>query len=486
LPHPSSITHWTSSVDAEPGFLEEVFEYLKNISPSDRDCNLNFDAMSIRKKIIYDSNKSQETPASEALIFMLVSLNGKWKWPIGYFFQSKSTATIQAGLVTTAITMAHAVGIKVWGVSCDDTAFNLSTMTHLGCKLFGSYDEIKESFYIPGIEWKIHYIPDACHNLKLARNALATYTIFKNENGVINWNFIEELHKTQQKMGLNFANKISASHIDWRKNIMKVKLVAETLSSSTADALEVLNCLNIPKFKNVEETIKFTKGSKFTTNRILEKPYEKKVDSSECEENFDDDNLTELDLDDGCFDVLKDNVLNYICGFIVKKIFKKIDCTTFAESLLEDQTLHSYCHKNSFSVFADLKTRCGLVKSSVDVMKIATFVEFTLIELTNNLTNLSCEDDSFLENHILNLVTLICKLYLKIRLHYAAKLKTAITLYSINPTSPVLFCPPTKWRLSTLSASPIAISLWPGLTTAADSWKRRWTTLLSTDSNKRD
>ncbi|CAI6368667.1 unnamed protein product [Macrosiphum euphorbiae] len=58
-------------------------------------------------------------------------------------------------------------------------------------------------------------------------------------------------------MGLNFANKISASHVDWRKNIMKVRLAAETLSSSTADALEALNCLNVSEFKNVEETIKF-------------------------------------------------------------------------------------------------------------------------------------------------------------------------------------------------------------------------------------
>ena len=47
---------------------------------------------------------------------------------------------------------------------------------------------------------------------------------------------------------------------------------------------------------------------------------------------------------------------------------------------------------------------------------------------SNIFKNLSCEDDSFLENHILNLVTLICKLYLKIRLHYAAKLKTATTV----------------------------------------------------------
>lgn len=83
-------------------------------------------------------------------------------------------------------------------------------------------------------------------------------------------------------------------------------------------------------------------------------------------------------------------------------------------------------------------------------MKIVKFIEILLIKLTNNFStlkscltskvinysknhaynsnifkNLNCEDDSFLENHKLNLVTLICKIYIKIRLHYAAKLKTA-------------------------------------------------------------
>lgn len=50
----------------------------------------------------------------------------------------------------------------------------------------------------------------------------------------------------------------------------------------------------------------------------------KKAESIECEENFDDDNLIELDLNDGCFDVPKDNVLYYICGFIVKKYLRKL------------------------------------------------------------------------------------------------------------------------------------------------------------------
>jgi hypothetical protein len=99
-------------VKADPGFLEEVFEYLKKIPDGDKDCNLVFNAMSIRKKNIYDEKKDKflgycdfggiqveahETPATETLVFMLVDLNGKWKWLIGYFLQSKSTASVQAG-----------------------------------------------------------------------------------------------------------------------------------------------------------------------------------------------------------------------------------------------------------------------------------------------------------------------------------------------------------------------------------------------------
>lgn len=153
--------------------MYEVFEYLKHIPHSDKDCNLIFDSMSIRKKILYDSSEDKflgycdfggiqaeahETPATEALVFMLVGLKGKWKCPIAYFLQSKSSAIIQAGLVTTAITMSKDVGVRIWGITCDGTSTNLSTMTHLGCKLNGSYNELVEYFIIPGIDWKVKII----------------------------------------------------------------------------------------------------------------------------------------------------------------------------------------------------------------------------------------------------------------------------------------------------------------------------------------
>lgn len=143
---------------------------MKIILPEDRDCNLVFDAMAIRKQIIFDSSSdrfvgfcdfgnfqvdSDETPATEALVFMLTSLNGKWKWAIGYFLQSKSTATAQAGLVKIVIRMAYEAGLKVWGVTCDGTSTNVSTMNQLGIKLSGSYAEIKEWFNVPGVDQKV-------------------------------------------------------------------------------------------------------------------------------------------------------------------------------------------------------------------------------------------------------------------------------------------------------------------------------------------
>lgn len=88
------------------------------------------------------------------------------------------------------------------------------------------------------------------------------------------------------------------------------------------------------------------------------------------------------------------------------------------------------------------------MRSSLDILKVIKFVENILISLTDNfkslksglysktiiyaknyvyssniLKNLNCSDDCFLQNHKLNLVSLICKEYLKIRLHYIAKSK---------------------------------------------------------------
>lgn len=92
LPNPSPLRNWTMSVNAEPGFQRDVFSALKQLNDEDRDCNLVFDSMVIRKQVMWNKQCQKyigycnygnelylEGSDIEALVFMLVGINGKWK-----------------------------------------------------------------------------------------------------------------------------------------------------------------------------------------------------------------------------------------------------------------------------------------------------------------------------------------------------------------------------------------------------------------------
>jgi hypothetical protein len=50
--------------------------------------------------------------------------------------------------------------------------------------------------------------------------------------------YIKELFKLQEKEKLVLANKLTKYYIEFKKQIMKVKLATQTLSSSVADAID--------------------------------------------------------------------------------------------------------------------------------------------------------------------------------------------------------------------------------------------------------
>ncbi|KYN29364.1 THAP domain-containing protein 9, partial [Trachymyrmex cornetzi] len=58
-----------------------------------------------------------ESEAKEALVFLLVSLNGKWKWPIAYFFKRSITAPILKELIETALILTAEVQISVRSIN---------------------------------------------------------------------------------------------------------------------------------------------------------------------------------------------------------------------------------------------------------------------------------------------------------------------------------------------------------------------------------
>ncbi|KAI5716664.1 hypothetical protein M8J76_010347 [Diaphorina citri] len=272
LPSPSAISKWISNVDVKPGFLTNVFERLKQLPEESKDCNLVIDGMSIRKQIIWSQSdqkflgycdfgdaqiEGHDVPATEALVFMLVGLKEKWKWPIAYFLQNKTSAHVQASLIKLTVHLSKQAGLKVHGVTFDGTSTNIATLNSLGCNFYGQFDELKTEFTFS--EQKMFAIPDPCHMLKLARNCLATLGKIKSPTGIIDWSYILKLHELQTSVGLKFANKLSRAHVEWNMNKMKVKLAAQTLSNSIATALEYLDQEAIAGFQGTEETVKFIK-----------------------------------------------------------------------------------------------------------------------------------------------------------------------------------------------------------------------------------
>lgn len=143
--------------------------------------------MSIKKQVLWNekSNKfigfcnygnelqieGTITLATESQEFMLVSLRGRWKLPVGYVLLNKTSAVSQAEFIKSVLSHAHNAGIVIWSVTCDGAYTNFATLKLLGCELGDSYENIKYSFdhFVDGR--KVYFVPNACHMLKLARNA---------------------------------------------------------------------------------------------------------------------------------------------------------------------------------------------------------------------------------------------------------------------------------------------------------------------------
>ena len=106
------------------------------------------DAMAIKKHIQYNPNTQRmsgfvdmgdgmnETDvATEALVFMVVGLQGHWKAPIGYYLTKSVTPDTQKVLLVHALEALHAREIRVMCVTMDGHASNVSMCNQLGCQL---------------------------------------------------------------------------------------------------------------------------------------------------------------------------------------------------------------------------------------------------------------------------------------------------------------------------------------------------------------
>jgi hypothetical protein len=101
------------------------------------------------------------------------------------------------------------------------------------------------------------------------------------------------LNRIQESEGFTFANKFSSKYLQFEKHKMNVKLAAQTLSSSVADAIEFLDSsMKLTDFCNSRGTVKFVRTidrlfDMLNSRSPIDKGFKRPL-RPECKETWDD------------------------------------------------------------------------------------------------------------------------------------------------------------------------------------------------------
>lgn len=129
-------------------------DIIKSVKDNCRDTmfSLVVDSMSIRKRLIVNkgdnaavdglvnlgcdfTHESEKKLASEGLVFLLVPLLSRGRFPVGYFLVDKIDATAQAYLIKQCLELTAEHGLRIINVTCDGCAANISTLQKLGARI---------------------------------------------------------------------------------------------------------------------------------------------------------------------------------------------------------------------------------------------------------------------------------------------------------------------------------------------------------------
>lgn len=127
--------------------------------------------------------------------YLIESLNGKEK----------------AKLLNNILCILHEKKINVVSITFDGATSNIAMCEVLGAQL--KHVNIVSYFYHPVDKSKHIYIfYDACHMLKLVRNAMSKNVIKDKDKKAISWNVLKELVNLQTAEKLHVANKMRKRH----------------------------------------------------------------------------------------------------------------------------------------------------------------------------------------------------------------------------------------------------------------------------------
>lgn len=151
--------------------------------------------------------------------------------------------------------------IDVRSITFDGAANNIGMAPYFGACLDITSDNFQPFFHHPVTNKKIYLLPDPSHMLKNVRNSFGStsanknhsHLMYDNEGRKISWQYIQQLVDLQICEGLRAANKLTKRHVLFKENPMNVLLAAQTLSESTAAALEYLQSHDMKDFRMQKE-----------------------------------------------------------------------------------------------------------------------------------------------------------------------------------------------------------------------------------------
>lgn len=279
LPNPRTLRYWLSEIDSSPGFTECAFDALKKKANMAKESEgkdlvvgLIYDEMYIRRHSQWDKAKKEYighitagTPdeyahfsplANQVLLFMVCGINEDFKIPVGYFLAGALHAEEKVAMLHEAMRKLSDIGVKLASITSD--GINIKVYKDLGANFRGYKPYFNNPYDIGS---KVYVLLDPAHLIKLIRNCLARKKeLMDGQGNKIFWRLIENLVSIQISKQINFNNKLTKTHIEFENVKMNVRIACQTISNSTASAIEFLDTtMKRKEFANSAATVKFSR-----------------------------------------------------------------------------------------------------------------------------------------------------------------------------------------------------------------------------------
>jgi len=221
-PTRKTLRELTSKIEAKPGLNDFIFAALKSqvdgLDPRARDCFLILDEMALRMDLTLSESEDlvkgfvdlgdgdrRQLPATEALVAMVRSIFGTWKYAVGFWFtHQKLTSSDYAGLLPELIRRLRATGLRVRLLITDGLSKNLLAMLLLGTTRDSPW------FFVDGI--RIYYAVDVPHLLKCLRNALLKYKLKLVDGSIVQMTYLTAFILMDMQVAPRIAPKVNLTH----------------------------------------------------------------------------------------------------------------------------------------------------------------------------------------------------------------------------------------------------------------------------------